>query len=284
MPTVTLFDRQVHYFDEGAGDDPLVLLHAPPLDAAMWEPQIEALARRSRVIAPDLAGFGRSDPFDEAEQALVERWADDVIGLLSALGVDHATLVGASVGADVALAVTRRERDVVGALGLAGLRRPVEPDEERQRLEQADWLAGGGDRQSIINRLTDEFVGPQSTRRSEVVKLARAMMNRTSTPGWVAGLRAMAQRPDPEPDIGKVDVPTLLFAGDQDRLAPLDEVCELAAEMPQAGVIEVPDAGHLVNLENPAVFDRALEDLLEGREARRGPGKHSWPASPAVEH
>ncbi|MDQ3945211.1 MAG: alpha/beta hydrolase [Actinomycetota bacterium] len=283
MPTVMLPDRQFHYLDEGTGDDPVVLIHAVPLDATMWEPQIQALHGHGRVVAPDLAGFGGSEPFEDPEVPLIEQWADDVIGLISSLGFDHVTLVGASLGADVALAVTRRARDVVGALGLAGLRRPVEPDEERQRLEEADWLAGGGDRQSIIDRFTDEFVGPESTRRSEVVKLARTMMGRTSTPGWVAGLRAMAQRPDPASDLGKLDVPTLLLAGEQDGLAPPDDVRELAAQIPGAGVIEVPDAGHLPNLENPAVFNRALEDLLKGREARRSPGKHSWPASPAGE-
>lgn len=282
MPTVTLFDRDMHYFEEGTGDDPLVLIHAVPLDAAMWEPQIQALGTRYRVLAPDLAGFGSSSAPDEDDFYSVEAWADDVIGLLSALGLDHVTLVGASLGADVAIAVTRRARDMVGALGLAGLRPALEPDEEWQRQEQAAWLAGDGDLGSIVDRLVDELVGTNSSRRGETVKLARWMMDRTPRPGWVGGLRAMTRRPEPAPELAKIDVTTLFVVGEQDGWAPPDGVRELAAEIPGAGVVVVPDAGHLVNLENPALFNRAVEELLEGRQARRSPGKHAWPASPAA--
>ncbi len=280
MPTFTLFDRQFHYRDEGRGDDPLLLLHALPLDGTMWEPQVDAFATRCRLIVPDLAGFGRSEPLPDTDGNLVERWADDVIGLLGALGIDHATVVGASIGADVALAVARRDRDAVGGLALAGLRREIAPDETRQREEQADWLAGGGDRQSIVDRLVDDFVG-ESPYRSEVSKRLRTIAMATSTAGWIAALQAMTQRPDPVGDLRKLDVPTMFLAGADDRLAPPDDVRALAAEAPGAGVVDIPLAGHLLNLENPAAFNRALEDLLAGREARRSTGKHSWPATPA---
>jgi pimeloyl-ACP methyl ester carboxylesterase len=282
MPTVTVFDRQLHYSDEGSGDDPLVLVHAVPLDAAMWEPQVQALRTRCRIIALDLAGFGLSEPLGDPQAFSVEAWADDVIALVSALGLDHITLVGASTGADVALAVARRARDVVGGLGLSGLRPASQPNELLQTQEQADWLAGGGDRQSVVDRFVDAFVGRDSTRRSEVAKLARWMMERTPTAGWVGGLGAIGRRPDPVPDLSKLDVPVLFIAGEHDELAPPGIVREMAGEVPGAGFIEVPDTGHLPNLENPVVFDRALQDLLEGREARRSPGKHAWPATPAA--
>jgi pimeloyl-ACP methyl ester carboxylesterase len=114
-----------------------------------------------------------------------------------------------------------------------------------------------------------------------VVKLARMMMERTPREGWAGGLDAMCRRPDPAPDLDKIDVPTLFLVGEQDVLAPPNDVRALAAGAPGSGVIAIPDAGHLPNLENPALFNRALEDLLEGREARRATGKHAWPASPA---
>ncbi|MEW6476032.1 MAG: alpha/beta fold hydrolase [Actinomycetota bacterium] len=282
MATTTLYDRELHYRDEGSGDDPVVLIHALPLDGSMWEPQLEAFRTRCRLIAPDLAGFGGSQPLPEAEGNLIDRWADDVIGLLGALGIDHATVVGASLGADVALAMTRRARDAVGGLGLAGLRGDIGPEEAGQRLEQAEWVANGGDRQSILERLVDDFAGPKSPHRSEVAQRIHFVATATSTVGWVAALRAMTERPETAADLAKVDVPTIFLVGEDDRLAPPDDVRALAARAPEAGVIEIPRAGHLANLDNPAAFNRALEDLLAGREARRSPGKHSWPATPAV--
>lgn len=282
MPTITISDREIHYVDEGGGDDPVVLLHAVPLTSAMWEPQVQALSRSYRMIAPDLAGFGDSDAPEDAGEWRVEGWADDVIGLLAVLGLDHVTLVGASLGADVALAVTRRSRDMVGALVLAGLRGAIGAEEERQRLEQARWLADGGDPAPIVDELVNDLVGTETTGRGQVVKQVRWMMDRTPPAGWARGLEAMIRRPDPVAEVAKVDMPTLLVAGEDDRLAPPDEARELAGDVTGAGVVEVPRSGHLPSMENPAVFNRALEDVLAGREARRSSGKHSWPASPPI--
>lgn len=283
MPAVTVNDRTLHYRDGGTGDTPVVLLHGFPLDSGMWEPQFEALGRNSRVIAPDLAGAGASDPPEDPAAWSVEACADDVIALLGALGLDHVTLVGASLGADVALAVARRERDVVGALALAGLRAgPASPDDGVRFAEQARWVEGGGELGSVIDRLVDDLVGRGSPRRAEVVQVARLMMERTPRAGWLAGFAALGNRPPVAADADKLDVPVILLTGDEDLVAPAGDARALAAAIPGAGFVEVPESGHLPNLENAAVFNRAVEDVLAGRSARRPSGKHGWPAAPAT--
>jgi 3-oxoadipate enol-lactonase len=283
MPTTAVDDRRVHYRDEGTGDTPVLLLHAFPLDSTMWEPQWLDLGRRYRFVAPDLAGFGESTGPDDPARLTIESWADDVIGLAGALGFDHVTVVGASLGADVALAVARRQRDLVGGLALAGIRvAEPSPEEDTFWAEQAGWIAGGGDVDPVADRLVDEIVGRDSSRRPEVVKQTRTMMGRASRSGWAAGFEALRGRPPVLPDAGKIDVPTLIVAGEHDRAASPDDACTLAEHIPGAGVVVVPDSGHLPNLENPAVFNQALVELLEGRTARRESGRHPWPASPAI--
>ena len=73
---------RLHYLEAGSGDRVLVLLHAFPLDARMWEDQLTALSRDWRVIAPDCPGFGRSAPLPDADSASLETIADGVAALL----------------------------------------------------------------------------------------------------------------------------------------------------------------------------------------------------------
>lgn len=183
----------------------------------------------------------------------------------------------------MALAVARRSRDLPGALALAGLRPvPASPDEQPRCAEQQGWVADGGDVGPIIDDFAEMLVGRDSSRRGAVVKLARFMMGRTSPGGWAGGFAALGGRPDPAGDADKLDLPVVLLTGEQDLIAPADEARDVAGLIPGAGFIEMADAGHLPNLENPAAFNQALDDLLAGRRSRRPSGKHPWPPAPAT--
>ncbi|MDP9235725.1 MAG: alpha/beta fold hydrolase, partial [Actinomycetota bacterium] len=78
MPTATVNGTRISYTDTGGDGIPVVLLHAFPLHAGMWQPQLDALGDRFRVIAPDLKGFGGSDAPDDAAGYSMDGYADDV--------------------------------------------------------------------------------------------------------------------------------------------------------------------------------------------------------------
>ncbi len=105
MPAATLDGRRVHWLDQGEGQSALVLLHAFPLHAGMWAPQIEALSTHTRVVAPDLLGFGASAVPDDPDSYSVDGWADQVAGLIEHLGLGPVVLGGLSMGGYVAFAV-----------------------------------------------------------------------------------------------------------------------------------------------------------------------------------
>jgi pimeloyl-ACP methyl ester carboxylesterase len=126
MPFARVADTDVHYLDAGSGAPAVVLLHAFPLNAAMWEGQIEALADRWRVIAPDLAP-------EQAPEPSIDAMADAVAGLLRQLGIDQAVVGGLSMGGYVAFALLRRHRDLVRALVLADTRAGDDTPEIRER-------------------------------------------------------------------------------------------------------------------------------------------------------
>src|SRR6476620_2626912 len=102
MKTAKISTGNLAYIDRGAGQ-PVLLVHGFPLDHTMWGAQIEALSKHSRVIAPDLRGFGESPlgPVDLAHGITMERYADDLAELLDELnlGTDQPIVfVGLSMG------------------------------------------------------------------------------------------------------------------------------------------------------------------------------------------
>src|SRR6516162_2263455 len=119
----------VAYDDVGRGRV-LVLLHAFPLSRAMWRPQREALQADCRVLTPDLRGFGGTSPF--AGTPALEQMADDVAGLLDALGVrEPVVLGGLSMGGYVALAFVRKHAGRLAGLNLADTRAEADSAEAR---------------------------------------------------------------------------------------------------------------------------------------------------------
>src|SRR6266540_2264250 len=91
----------IDFIEEGSGE-PIVLLHAFPLDGNMWAEQKRELARSARVLVPDLRGFGRSAAVPPA--LTVDDHADDVAELLDRLAIKRVTLAGLSMGGYIALA------------------------------------------------------------------------------------------------------------------------------------------------------------------------------------
>ena len=113
----TIDGRRIGYDDSGGPGVPVVLLHGFPLDRTIWDEQVAALVNAgARVIRVDLRGCGESEPSDGP--ALMEALAGDVAGVLDALNVERAALVGHSIGGYVALAFFRMYEERVAGLAL----------------------------------------------------------------------------------------------------------------------------------------------------------------------
>jgi pimeloyl-ACP methyl ester carboxylesterase len=90
------------------------------------------------------------------------------------------------------------------------------------------------------------------------------MINRTPIPGLVGALRAMRDRPDSTPLLGGINVPTLVVAGEEDKITPAEGMRAMAQAIPGAQFAAIPAAGHLAPLEQPLATSRTLADFLEG--------------------
>jgi pimeloyl-ACP methyl ester carboxylesterase len=245
---------------------PVVLLHAFPLDHGMWARQ-SPLADSVRLIVPDLRGFGASGSLPES----IAGFADDVAAVLEALHVERpAVICGVSMGGYVAQHVAARHADRVASLVLVDTK--LEADTPEARSARVD-LAGKVGRlgQSIladamIPRLLaaarSDADAAALARRAENDSLLRAMIEQQRVPTIQGALTALGDRPDMTEAMRHVRVPTLLVVGAEDQITPPE--CLEAAEdiMPNAKLLIVPAAGHLVPLEAPEIFNRALLEFL----------------------
>ncbi|MGH9041029.1 MAG: alpha/beta fold hydrolase [Acidimicrobiia bacterium] len=265
MPEIELKGRRVRYVDEGEGEPVICLVHGFPLESALWRPQIDHLvARGQRCLAPDLFGFGGSDVPSEKSDYSIPGYADQVAGLLDALGTGPVVLGGLSMGGYVALDLVHRRPELVRALVLADTRAEADTDEGRQRrADQQTFLAGGGERSSLADGLLDALIGKQGPERENAIDQARSFMLATPVDGWIGALEAMRTRADATPWLGDIAVPTLVLVGEDDQLTPVASATTLADRIAGSELVVIPDVGHISNLEDPHRFSMALGRFLD---------------------
>jgi 3-oxoadipate enol-lactonase len=236
--------------------DGLLLIHAWPVDARMWEPQREAV-RDVPVVAPHLPGFGGTQP---AGAVLTMRAATDrVLAELDAAGMERAVVGGLSLGGYVAFEVWRTARDRVAGLVLANTRAVADaPEGAEGRRALATRLRSEG------NVLVHEPPPLLSEHASEELwsRVRRWIADQPAEAIASAAL-GMADRPDSTPDLATIDVPTLAITSTGDQLIPPTITAEMAGQIPGARLQTIEGAGHLSNVEGSDAFSEALLEHLE---------------------
>ena len=264
MGTFTFDGLAVHYLDEGAGEPAVLFVHGFPFRASMWEPQIPvALESGRRAVAPDLPGFGDSAVPAQRSAYSIDGYADVVAALVGHLGLGPVVLVGMSMGGYIALSVAERHAAVLAGLVLADTRADPDTPEGRQaRSDQQATVDAAGDVSPLVDGLLGRVLAEGGRGRARAAARLEPMMRATAPAAWVGALEAMKQRPDRTGVLSSISVPVLVVVGERDAIVPVDVAEGVAKAIPGARLEVVPDAGHVANLENPDVFNRALADYL----------------------
>ncbi|HEX6889018.1 MAG TPA: alpha/beta fold hydrolase [Candidatus Nanopelagicales bacterium] len=256
MPQVTGRGTRLYYEDTGVG--PVMLLsHSWWCDGRQW-PQVPALVDAGyRVLNVDNRGHGRSGA--HLESFTIWDMADDLIAVLDDAGVEAAIVVGLSIG------------------GMAGIRAALRYPDRVRALVLADTGAGA---QGIVNRVKVTGLSPvwrTPARRliaSQVVNVLFGSTARRDQPDLVATWRdrflaqdpasmmtvgqALVQRDDVTDRLTEIRVPTLVIVGDQDVDPGVGASVALAARIPGAQFVALPDTGHLSALEQPEALGAVL--------------------------
>jgi len=261
MKWLRVNNTELAYRDEGAGE-PIVFLHAFPLNQTMWDEQVAALAPSHRVITFDWRGFGESGI--GATDSTIPAFAGDLAELLSQLQIERATICGLSMGGYVAFAFYRTHASRVKALVLCDTRATADTDEgKRARYEMAEVARSKGIA-AIADSMIPRLLGETTLQnRPDTVKRLRRMIETAQAEGVARALFGMAQRQDSTDLLPLVDCPTLVVVGSEDKLTPQSEAEKISRLVKTANLEVIGGAGHLSNLEQPIPFNRAISKFLD---------------------
>ncbi len=231
----------------------LILLHAFPVNARMWEGQLALAERGWHVVAPQFRGFDEGGG-DVQAAGSVDDYAGDVIDLLDALHVKQAVIGGQSMGGYVAFAILRQAARYVQGLILSDTR------------ATADTPEGVEGRKKMIELVRTKGVGAVANEmRHDIVERVRSLAMSSSADAIAGAIHAMMTRPDSTPLLSTIHVPTLILVGDEDTVTPRAAADEMHRGIAGSQLVTIPAAGHLSNLEQPQAFNAALADFLDHR-------------------
>jgi pimeloyl-ACP methyl ester carboxylesterase len=276
MPHITTDDGVKLWVEEAGSGTPVIFVHEFGGDVRSWEPQLRFFARNYRAIAYNARGYPPSDVPEDVSMYGQQRAADDILAVLDALEIDKAHIVGLSMGGFAALHFGFHYPDRALSLTVAGAGYGAHPDVHAQFAQETKEVAG-----RILSDTMAEFskiyaIGP--TRVQFANKDPRGWaefaghLAEHSTLGSANTMRAVqGGRPslyDFPKEMQALTVPTLIMNGDEDDPC-LDVGLFMKRNIPSSALVLLPRSGHLINVEEPALFNQLLGDFLTRVDAGR---------------
>ena len=268
MSTHDVDGLRYHVVEAGRGE-PIVLLHGFTGSARSWDGVMGQLGRHYRVIAIDLPGHGNSDSPTDVERYRMQRVTDDLSHLLSHLGITDAHWLGYSMGGRLVLYITltypERVRSAILVSASPGLTNPA----ERQERRQADETLANRIETQGVPAFVDEWERQPVLAHDRLPEKDRQTLRRrrlqNNALGLANSLRGMGTGVQPSlwSGLGQIERPVLLLAGECDvKFATINR--QMAARIPSARLHLLPEAGHMLYLEQPAAFGAAVQGFLSG--------------------
>lgn len=225
----------------------LFLLPGLLCDAALWRPQVEALADVADIAVADFTSQDNvADMARSVLDAAPERFA----------------LAGLSMGGYVAHEIMRQAPERVDRLALLDTSAREDTDEQRARRRGLIELAQKGQFKGITPRLLPLFLHADRLDDTPLVETVTGMAQRVGKDAFLRQQKAILGRPDSRAQLSGYRCPTLVLCGRQDALTPLEVSEEMAEAIPGADLVVIEECGHLATLEKPEPVNAALRAWL----------------------
>lgn len=258
MGVVTTSGGSIGFAEAGSGGVPLVLLHGVGSDKSVWRPQLDHFGQSRRAVALDYPGYGESELRPGANR---DDYARAMLDAMSALGIERAHVCGLSLGGVVAIAMHEAAPERCASLILADsfACHPEGQAIHDRSLAAAAELGMRGLAEARVDALLAPGVDGQV--RAEVVET----MSRINPSAYALGAAAVWLA-DQRARLRSIRCPVLVLCGSEDRITPPSLSEDLKDRIAQASMVEIAGAGHLSNLERPAIFNRVVEAFLSGAD------------------
>ncbi len=241
-----------HRWDGNENAPVLVLSNSIATTLELWDPQVPSFTQAFRLLRYDQLGHGRSDV--PPRPYTVERLAGELLAALDELGVERVSFCGLSLGGAVGMWLGAQAPERLDRLVLAGTSAYFGPPQRWiDRIAQVEAEGMGPVAEAAMARwFTPAFtaIGPYRDGHAA-----------TPAEGYIACCGALAAW-DFRSELVAVSVPTLVVVGEQDPATPQEDARAIADGIPGARLVVIPNAAHLVNVEQPEAFNRAVLDHL----------------------
>ncbi|MFD2933579.1 alpha/beta fold hydrolase [Spirosoma flavum] len=228
------------------------LIHGHGVDASIWDSIYADLALDNSVLKPDFAQLTNLTTIDE--------YADELYARLQAAKVEKVVLVGHSMGGYMALAFAEQHPEMVQALVLYHSTATADDENRRQARQQAiDGLEMEGP-SPFIQKQLPKMVAP--TYPPEKVQLLVERFKSLPADALIAGMKAIAGRPDRTGVLRNALFPVLLVLGRDDQLIPYEKTAQLADLSNQISVAIIEQAGHLSMIEQPIASIQTIRSFI----------------------
>jgi pimeloyl-ACP methyl ester carboxylesterase len=276
MPQITTTDGVKLYCEETGSGRPVVFVHEFSGDYRSWEPQIRYFSRRYRCITFNARGYPPSEVPEQADKYSQRRATEDIRDVLNAFNISAAHIVGYSMGGFATLHFGIMFPQMATSLVVGGVGFGAEPNSTEQFRREVEVVAQRFEQEGAAKFAPIYGSGPG--REQYEIKDPRGFqeflkqLGEHSSKGSALTMRGVqGRRPSPfemSPQLAKLTVPTLVIHGDEDRPC-LPTGVFLKQTIPSAGLMVMPKTGHTANLEEPALFNQAVQDFFATVEAGR---------------
>jgi len=279
MPFVTADDGVKLYYEEAGQGDALVFVHEYAGDHRAWEPQMRYFSRRYRCITYSARGYPPSDVPGEGAYSQ-DRARLDILSILDGLSIKKAHICGLSMGGFATLHFGLHHADRALSLVVAGCGYGAEGDERERFQAEVEATA------QLIERSTGKEFADQYA-----IGPTRVQFQNKDPRGWAefhqqlsehdlvgaANTMRGVQKTRPslyelESELKKLDVPTLVMTGDEDEPCLQPNVF-LKRTIRSSALVVLPNSGHTINIEEPEMFNRSVDDFLTQVRAGRWAGR-----------
>lgn len=252
---------RIAYAEDGPADGPVLLMsHSLSASGRMWEPQLPALTDKYRVIRIDTRGHGQTEA--PSGDYTLDQLANDLLGVMDALGIQEAHYCGLSMGGMIGQTVALIAPERFKTLVLCDTSSGYPPGgasmwDERVKAARANGLAAG------LDGTIDRWFSPGFVKSApDVIAGVREMIVATPVDGY-CGCSMAISKLAVTPRLGEINIPTLVIVGEDDQGTPVAMSETIRDGIPGAQLIVLPVARHLANMEDVAGFNKGLRGFLD---------------------